>query len=294
MKRHIFKANDGVICSSKEEVRKLLNIADNNGYQVYLQSLNTYKKAFVHEFGCLIGCTPNQVINNYTPREFLFLVSQFEKGDEIEIIQDPGVTNRPKQKIVIGGIEIVTCTIKREDFLSVDDGYILSINRAVLSSNCVKFHKDFSQNNNQESIKTSTNMEETVIIPADILRDGYNAASEPQKLDIKNYVDPYTGEVKRVQLINFYNKLNCYEWKNKLEYLFPFLKETKDIKIIYGEKVDGRELFGNVHIGEGLHNLIEPRVCGNLGQKSFYLNPEFNWILKEDDHGTVCLVPTRK
>jgi hypothetical protein len=137
-------------------------------------------------------------------------------------------------------------------------------------------------------------MEETVIIPADILRDGYNAASEPQKLDIKNYVDPYTGEVKKSKLQGFYNTLNCTEWKTKLEICFPFLKETKDIVIKYGEKVDGRELFEDGRDIRSFNALIEPRVCGNLGQKSFYLNPKFNWILKEDNHAIVCLVPTRK
>ena len=40
--------------------------------------------------------------------------------------------------------------------------------------------------------------------------------------------------------------------------------------------------------------LITMRVGGSLKNKAFYLNSRFNWELKKDLSGTLCLVPTKK
>lgn len=39
---------------------------------------------------------------------------------------------------------------------------------------------------------------------------------------------------------------------------------------------------------------VTPRVQGNLANKAYYLERDFNWELKTDNNGALCLVPTKK
>lgn len=39
---------------------------------------------------------------------------------------------------------------------------------------------------------------------------------------------------------------------------------------------------------------LAPRSIGSLAYKAYYLDPTFNWELKKDNNGVLCLVPTKK
>jgi hypothetical protein len=71
-----------------------------------------------------------------------------------------------------------------------------------------------------------------------------------------------------------------------------FGKQTAEIDLSTG-KVDGKTLFDNNR------NLTKALMCvrarGKFENKAFILNEEYNWeLVKEDLHGYICLVPTRK
>ena len=71
-----------------------------------------------------------------------------------------------------------------------------------------------------------------------------------------------------------------------------FGKQTAEIDLSTGE-IDGKTLFGNNR------NLTKALMCvrasGKFENKAFILNEEYNWeLVKEDLHGYICLVPTRK
>jgi len=281
MKRHIFKAGDGVVCQSSAEVRRLLCIAYNHGYQVYSPSLHTscFHFIFTNTFG-LIGTALDSMETAYSTKEFLFLVSQFEKGDKVKLL---GSSASREEYIAT-----VLKDVERQDFNDVPHSYRLITNDYLTHVDQVKLHKDVSeQKNNQNNTNMNNQEDEIVIIPTDLLREGYKSANVDQRLEIERYVNSFTGEVSKKHLQAFYERLNCTGWKTKLEICFPFLKETENIVIKYGEKADDKKLFGGF-------GMISPRSSGSLRERSFYLSYKYNWSLQKDNEGAICLVPTRK
>lgn len=65
----------------------------------------------------------------------------------------------------------------------------------------------------------------TIIIPAQLLREGYIVMTPGQKDFIKDKIDPFTGKVDKEDFISFYRNCNiCSNWKQLLEKQYPFLK----------------------------------------------------------------------
>lgn len=47
-------------------------------------------------------------------------------------------------------------------------------------------------------------------------------------------------------------------------------------------------------ISDNLYHVVSNRVAGEYSDKSFCLNSRFNWEIKEDSKGILCLIPTKK
>lgn len=79
--------------------------------------------------------------------------------------------------------------------------------------------------------------------------------------------------------------------KEVLEVLFPeaFIEDKSVI------------ISDNETLGDGSFNskklitnkLIAIRIYGDYKNKSFCLNSEYNWVIKEDGFGAICLIPTK-
>jgi hypothetical protein len=51
---------------------------------------------------------------------------------------------------------------------------------------------------------------------------------------------------------------------------------------------------GSVDLSNGYNGLIAVRLEYEYANKSFWLSPMFNWEIKKDDTGNLCLIPTKK
>ena len=89
----------------------------------------------------------------------------------------------------------------------------------------------------------------------------------------------------------FYKEMRkaCDPDQNKL-FDNIFGVDNLEIDLTKPETIDNRNLFES----NGISALISVRTSGNLQNKSFWLNDEFNWELKKDLSDTLCLVPTKK
>jgi hypothetical protein len=93
--------------------------------------------------------------------------------------------------------------------------------------------------------------------------------------------------------------------QEEVDTMFEAATETQlpTLENIFGKQVkkeltlkdmaDGRPLFRE-NPNEGLTAMIEPRIgkCSDLKDKAFWLNHTYNWELKKDNEGVLCLVPT--
>ena len=69
-----------------------------------------------------------------------------------------------------------------------------------------------------------------------------------------------------------------------------FGADNLEIDLTKPETINKLNLFGD----GGTSNLISIRTSDELKNKAFWLNNKFNWELKKDSAGCVCLIPTKK
>ena len=116
-------------------------------------------------------------------------------------------------------------------------------------------------------------------------------------------------EIHSIACSTWKNTLEQYGSRNPLEDYIElsqkeidtmFLACTKDqLPIVskYLKQDDGSVNLGNfrceVTDGNG-KKVIEKRVSGEYGYTSFWLDSLFNWDIKTDSMGKLCLIPTKK
>jgi hypothetical protein len=122
------------------------------------------------------------------------------------------------------------------------------------------------------------------------LQEGFKSMNAEQQKLVRENVDGFTGETTEDFIKKYYETQCCGNWKQRMEKEFPFLK-TKEIDLSK-DKVDGLELFKKD--GYKLDSMISIRSGREYANKAFYLNDKFNWEIKKDSEGLLCLVPTRK
>ena len=78
----------------------------------------------------------------------------------------------------------------------------------------------------------------------------------------------------------------CSTAKQTLQTLFPeAFEEDKSVKIMAGE----------LYHTQGGDWLLQRRSKSNYSEKSFLLNDyRYNWEIKKDTQGALCLIPTKK
>lgn len=148
--------------------------------------------------------------------------------------------------------------------------------------------------------------------------------------DVTPYIETKTKKVMKTQSITRTNlkqiyDVACFGWQariNEYAYRNPFgniIEFTNDevaemfkaaspeqlivLKRHFKEvnkEIDLRDksTFGGVKLfverGSADECLIARRVGGDFADKGFYLNKNFNWEIKKDDHGFDVLIPTHK
>lgn len=125
----------------------------------------------------------------------------------------------------------------------------------------------------------------------------------------------------RLQLITLYTQFNCNLWRSEIKTLLsadPLATDDTDIVIpqalIVKLKQKGLsvQLDAVMKMGIELDDdhtiipddgqtirfhgalLIGRRIKGIYVGKSFFLSEDFNWEIKEDDEGAMCLIPTKR
>ena len=129
-----------------------------------------------------------------------------------------------------------------------------------------------------------------ISINLSFLQEGFKAMNEEQQKLVRENVDGFTGETTEDFIKQYYENNCCGFWKERMEKEFPFLK-TKEIDLSKG-RVDELELFKKD--GNKANSMIAVRRGSEYVNKAFYLNDEFDWEIKKDSQGHLCLVPTRK
>ena len=60
--------------------------------------------------------------------------------------------------------------------------------------------------------------------------------------------------------------------------------------------MENLNVVGEIEIGTfgvDINSILEVREGGEYAYKSIYLDPKFNWEIKVDDLGELCLIPTK-
>ena len=95
-------------------------------------------------------------------------------------------------------------------------------------------------------------------------------------------------------LEDFYQEMRkaCTDSQNVL-FDEIFGKDTNEVDLHF-DKVNGLDLYDRY--GSTRTSLIAVRhsTGSNYDRKAFYLNSDFNWEIKKDDQGQLCLIPTTK
>ena len=192
--------------------------------------------------------------------------------------------------------------MRKEIGVSFDNSYIfrsLNLNRAEFSKNILGYDKggDFPYCKSLEDLtklvnalknykaeEKQNNDMEKITIPEDLFIEGQKAMSKDQLAWFKQNVDPWTRQTTKWFITEYYNREACSGWKEKIEKAFPFVKE--DDKAVY---------FGNIKVFTGDSSLIvADRLSGEFKGKALALSDNYNWEIKRDSDGTLCLIPTKK
>ena len=133
-------------------------------------------------------------------------------------------------------------------------------------------------------------MEEKIIIPAEMLREGYIAMDRTQRAKFMKLVDPFTGECNKSDLQMCYKEV-CSEWRGKLEKQFSWLKEPEKLNI--RKMINDGSLFCTPE-HPGTSGIIQLSCGGEYEGVSLYLSELYNWEIKKDNREKTVLIPTKK
>ena len=192
--------------------------------------------------------------------------------------------------------------MRKEIGVSFDNSYIfrsLNLNRAEFSKNILGYDKggDFPYCKSLEDLtklvnalknykpeEKQNNDMEKITIPEDLFIEGQKAMSKDQLAWFKQNVDPWTRQTTKWFITEYYNREACSGWKERIEKAFPFVKE--DNKAVY---------FGNVKVfTEDSSLIVADRLSGEFKSKALALSDNYNWEIKRDSQGILCLIPTKK
>lgn len=148
-------------------------------------------------------------------------------------------------------------------------------------------HPDNKQENKTVMIKQILTVAAT-----DVLRIHRIACSTWKDIIVRDYL-PRVG-----------NDQNITFTQHEIDAMFKCATETQlpVLENIFGKQVketlkdiaDGKPLFREDSYG-GTTAMVEVRIGGSdLKDKAFWLNTTYNWELKKDNEGVLCLVPTPK
>ena len=102
---------------------------------------------------------------------------------------------------------------------------------------------------------------------------------------------PMKLEISKERVLEAASK--CSTAKETLKTLFPEVFEEEDKYFDFSD-VRARFLEG-LRLPAGFDDdCIEIRVGGEYRRKGFYLAGHLNWEIKEDRHGQLVLIPTKK
>ena len=168
----------------------------------------------------------------------------------------------------------------------------LDIHSSSLAFDTILSLEEWDEIVNSKQIKEEV-MEKTHSITRSQLEEIYDVACAAWRDTIVKYANrnPFGNIINFTQTeVDTMFKAATLDQTPVLEGIFG--KQTAEIDLSTGE-IDGKTLFGNNR------NLTKALMCvrasGKFENKAFILNDDYNWdLVKEDLHGYLCLVPTRK
>lgn len=151
------------------------------------------------------------------------------------------------------------------------------------------------------------------------LNDSKPAIKVEDFLEEEDFVEQ---TLTRAQLIDLYNQFSCVDFKTSVKEILatnPLATDNTAIVIDQNyidrlidrgtnSQIDAVKRLGITLVEDksvdlsscnevmkiNNHNLIEVRNKSNYANKAFSLHEGFNWEIKKDDNGELCLVPTQK
>lgn len=130
----------------------------------------------------------------------------------------------------------------------------------------------------EEIIKKKLPIPETVIIPADLFREGWSQMGRELQLKYQDKVNAYTGKCKSSDLQELYDEI-CSSWKTKLEQEFPWLSEPRDLNVDVRQCIINSTAFAPK---SNMYNRFDYLIsCEDAAPaQSFCLNETYNWKLE--------------
>lgn len=110
-----------------------------------------------------------------------------------------------------------------------------------------------------------------------------------------------TIKLTKEEILVAYDKA-CEEGKKVLRSLFPEIFKSKYFDLSKLKLINKRSeplihfftLESAVNAGFHTQHFIAIRLGDKYENKAFFLSNVYNWELKEDDDGILCLIPTKK
>ena len=144
--------------------------------------------------------------------------------------------------------------------------------------------KEYTKKANE---KTAIDFCDTVVIPAQMLRDGFAEMTPEQRHDFSSLVDPFTGVCKKSDLQRCYNEI-CKDWKTKLAKEFPFLNNY----VVFEDSNADDKTYSAAGVSNAL---LSKRIGGPWAHIGIILHKDYKWKIQEPDSaGYICLTAEYK
>ena len=309
--KHEFKRGDGVNTGSPEETRRLLHLANMNGYPVFFASLNTSHSTSFSWSGVEFIGEAFRLRGAISVMEFEYLVTkhnqkevkpskptnmrhEFNAGDGVHTscgAETRKLLQLAKDKGYPVFADSITSTVHTA--LCFLNGRFCGANEATVTKRMAK--TAFIKIMNETVVETPkpripmVNKSEVIIIPAQLQREMFAAATQSQMPFLDQHINLKTGAITKGGMMEIYN-VACASWREKLANEWNWLK-IQPLTIVFQRTTDGHMLFGN-----GMSQaLIQPRIFEDEYQnRAFYLNENYTWKIEVAKNGQQVLVPERR
>lgn len=302
--KHTFKEGDAFEPSCKARAIEFLKMADQLGYNVF--NLNVDNEPLIEYWYCngelgFIACCRAEP--NYTEKEmFDFLTNTKSENMKHEFNEGDGVFTSCKeetQKLLQlaheKGYKVFegSMTATNHTGFRFSKGRFTGARKETITNRIAKSCFISLMNETQVETPKPTipmiNKSDIIIIPAELQREMFAAATISQMPFLDKHINLKTGAITKGGMMEIYN-VACHSWQEKLAKEWDWLK-IKPLTIVYGEKTDNIKLFSDGVLNAMIQTYI---MDDEFKDKAFLLNDMYNWKIVKNSYGHSVLVPERK